>query len=702
MFELTTISLILFITTAFNIVASFISWQRRKTKVGFYFALGMFSVTFWTLAAGFDYAAVPISLKVIFAKLEYVGYNFAFVFFAFFALYYAGYEHWLKDARLKVFFVVVLVSNILLAWTNDWTGWLWVSFTRSEIGENTVIFEHGPGEIWAAVTGYLMILIIILPLWQASRHGSEFSRRQARFIFYGTLLPVAGNLLYLFQPPQFKGVDWSSLSFSLSSILCLLALYGTRFLDIVPIARDQLVSSLSDGMIVLDMQNRIVDINQVAAGMVSSTTEILIGKTLTEVIPLAQPLSLQLPEQEVRTELEFGSTNKRYFDVLVSPLRENLKTVVGRLIIFRDITSRKENELRLLQLTQAVEQSPTSVMITSLSQEIEYVNPRFSMLTGYAYDEAIGKTPGILKSGHTSESIYEEMWQTIRSGRVWQGEFLSKKKNGALYWEQVVMAPVLDSNGQIVNFIAIKQDITERKQAEADLEKRFLEIQELHKNLQETQTQLVEQQRTLAVLDERQRLGRDMHDSVNQSIHSLMLFSDTLIALLQKNQTKKAIDVAERIQESGRQALKEIRLLVYEAQSHLADENIDLVSALEDRLNMVERRVGVRAKISYDDGFVEYCPPAWHENLYWMIMEALNNSLKHAQAHNIKVVIRCAEKELKVEVEDDGTGFDTNQARGGFGMRTMRERAEILGGALSVQSSPGHGTSVNFSVKIGA
>lgn len=702
MFKFTTIAIILFITTAINIVAAYIGWQRRKTKSGMYFALGMAAITLWTLAGGFDYAAVSIPLKVFFAKLEYAGYNTAIAFFALFVLSYAGYERWLEKSMVKVFFLIVPASNILLAWTNGWHGWLWSGFVRSEFGDNTVIFEHGPGYLWAAITGYLLIFIIIIPLWQASRRGSEFSRRQAHLLFWSSLFPVISNLIYVFQPAEFKGVDWTSVTFSVTSLMFVWALYGRRFLDLVPIAREKLVDSLGDGMIVLDMRNRIIDINHSAAGMLESTPENLIGRGFGEVIQLIQPLSERASEEELRTELEFGSTDKLYFDVLISPLHEDRKVVVGRLIIFRDITERKKNELRLLQLTQAVTQSPASVVMTDLKGNIEYVNPQFTLLTGYAYDEVIGKNPNILKSGHTPDGVYQEMWQAITRGKTWQGEFLNKKKNGDLYWEHVVMAPVLDRDGNTLNFIAVKEDITERKQAETDLEQRFLQIQDLHKNLQETQAQLVEQQRTLAALDERQRLGRNMHDSVNQSVHSLMLFSETLIALLQKDQTEKAIHVAERIQESGRQALKEIRLLVYETQFHLPDEHTDLVNALEERLDMVEHRVGIKAEIIYDDGFIEYCPSQWHENLYWMIIEALNNSLKHAQARNVKIIIRCTEKQLKVEVKDDGAGFNPGHARGGFGMRTMRERAEILGGELSVESSLGNGTSMIFMAEIGA
>ncbi len=126
-----------------------------------------------------------------------------------FALTYAGHEDWLKKNPVKAFFWIIPMSNILLAWTNDWHGLLWKSFTRSEFGNNTVIFEHGPGYYWSAITGYLMILIIILPLWQASQRGPELSRRQARLLFIASILSVVSTIIYLLGRPatQRSGLD---------------------------------------------------------------------------------------------------------------------------------------------------------------------------------------------------------------------------------------------------------------------------------------------------------------------------------------------------------------------------------------------------------------------------------------------------------------------------------------------------------------
>jgi len=477
MFQLTPIVLLLFVATLINSIVTVISWRRRKTRVGTYFTYGMLGLTLWTLASAFDYAAVPIPLKVFFATVEAWGYLFAHPMFTLFAISFAGHDDWLEKKWVQFLFLFFPITNILLVTTNSLHSWVWQEFIQST--GNVVIFEHGPGFTWILVNGYLMTLTIIANLWAASRRGAEITRRQARLLLYAILFPQAANLVYLFGIGGVEGVDWTSITFSVTGLLFLRALYGTRLLDLAPIAREKLVGSLGDGMIVVDLQNRIIDVNPAAAKMIGSSPEKLTGKDLAEVVPLVQPLSVQTPEQEIKTELEIGNTDKRYFDVLISPLHESHNAVVGRLIMFRDITHRKENEFRLLQLTQAVEQSPASVLITDLQGNIEYVNPHFTALTGYTLPEVIGKKTSIVKSGQTPDEVYREMWQTILSGQTWRGEFLNKKKNDELYWEHAVIAPVLDHHGRIINFIAIKEDITERKQIEFALrvsEERFRQL----------------------------------------------------------------------------------------------------------------------------------------------------------------------------------------------------------------------------------
>ncbi|MGR3293959.1 MAG: PAS domain-containing sensor histidine kinase [Candidatus Scalindua sp.] len=135
----------------------------------------------------------------------------------------------------------------------------------------------------------------------------------------------------------------------------------------------------------------------------------------------------------------------------------------------RNNTEYKHLEGQLKILSIAVEQSPSTILVTDTSGRIEYVNPKFTQLTGYTYEEAIGQNPRILKTDKTPPEVHECLWKTITSGRAWRGEFCNKKKNGDLYWESASISPVKNSEGTITNFVAVKEDITECKKMEEKL-----------------------------------------------------------------------------------------------------------------------------------------------------------------------------------------------------------------------------------------
>ncbi len=140
------------------------------------------------------------------------------------------------------------------------------------------------------------------------------------------------------------------------------------------------------------------------------------------------------------------------------------------LAVVRDISERKQTEEVLRKLSIAVEQSPASVVITDLDACIQYVNPRFTEVTGYSAEEAIGQNPRIFQSGQTSKEIYLELWDRISRGKTWQGELVNKRKDGELYWEETHIAPVNNSAGEVTHYVAVKTDISERKRIEKELQ----------------------------------------------------------------------------------------------------------------------------------------------------------------------------------------------------------------------------------------
>jgi PAS domain S-box-containing protein len=149
------------------------------------------------------------------------------------------------------------------------------------------------------------------------------------------------------------------------------------------------------------------------------------------------------------------------------------------LVIGSDITDRKNKELEINQLSAGIINTPMSIVITDIDGNIEYVNPYFCSLTGYTFEEVLGQNPRVLQSGNTPREVFTNLWSAILGGDVWDGEFENKKKNGEHYWESARIAPILNDDGIIINFISVKEDITERKkniQKLKDSEKKLQEI----------------------------------------------------------------------------------------------------------------------------------------------------------------------------------------------------------------------------------
>jgi len=147
-------------------------------------------------------------------------------------------------------------------------------------------------------------------------------------------------------------------------------------------------------------------------------------------------------------------------------IRDETGKLIEFLSVGRDITKRKQAEDEIRKLSLAVEESNVSIVITNNTGNIEYVNPYFSELTGYTADEVIGKSPRILQSGLTPKSVYMGLWKMITDGKEWRGEFCNRKKDGELYWESASISPIIDDNNKITHYVAVKTDITERKQSE--------------------------------------------------------------------------------------------------------------------------------------------------------------------------------------------------------------------------------------------
>lgn len=239
----------------------------------------------------------------------------------------------------------------------------------------------------------------------------------------------------------------------------------------------------------VDRQGTITSLNEKALHLLGYSAEELLGQPCTTVsgpdcqsqCGLCPGSDLTLgPLRGVECTMRTRNGEMRTVIKNVELLTDPTGQVSGGVESFVDITERRNVEEQLRKLSSAVEQSPTVVMITDTDGTIEYVNPRFTAVTGYSPEEVIGQKPSLLKSGYTPPSTYEELWETITSGGEWRGEFLNKKKSGELYWEFATILPIKDADGRITHFLGVKEDITARKRAEQALQESLFRTQILY------------------------------------------------------------------------------------------------------------------------------------------------------------------------------------------------------------------------------
>ncbi|MDH4230630.1 MAG: PAS domain S-box protein [Nitrospirota bacterium] len=192
---------------------------------------------------------------------------------------------------------------------------------------------------------------------------------------------------------------------------------------------------------------------------------LLIGLTLERVVSRPARQLAHASEMLAKGNFDTGLPKAR---------SDEIGTLVGSFASMRDEIRGYQAELlrrheSLVKLSHAVEQSPVSIVITDAKGDIEFVNPKFTQITGYTFEEVLGKNPRILKSGETSPEEYKRLWESITSGRIWHGYFHNRKKSGELFWESASISPIQNEDGTITHFVAIKEDITEQKKLEEQL-----------------------------------------------------------------------------------------------------------------------------------------------------------------------------------------------------------------------------------------
>ncbi|MDY7077709.1 MAG: MASE3 domain-containing protein [Chloroflexota bacterium] len=252
-----------------------------------------------------------------------------------------------------------------------------------------------------------------------------------------------------------------------------------------------LFDSASDAIFIHDLTGRFLEVNRVACERLGYSREELLQMTLAD-IDLQESVATMLErieELRQRGQVFFDVTHVRRDGVII-PAELNSRVIEydGNQVVLsiaRDITERKRAEMEVTRLAEVMRQASETIVITDLDGNIVYANPYFEVSTGYTAAEMLGQNPRILKSGHQDQAFYRAFWETIVRGETWRGVFVNRRKDGALYHEEATVFPIKDATGKIINYAAVKWDITKRKQAEDALQQRNRELALLNRVGQE-------------------------------------------------------------------------------------------------------------------------------------------------------------------------------------------------------------------------
>lgn len=368
------------------------------------------------------------------------------------------------------------------------------------------------------------------------------------------------------------------------------------------------------------------------------------------------------------------------------------------LVLIRDVTNETLKERDLLRFYNIIEQSEELILVTDAEGRIMYTNPRFTEITGFEAAELYGLTPSVVNSGKHTRKFFSHLWKTIKSGQSFHGEFTNRKKNGELFYEEKIISPVFDAQGTLINFIATGRDITEKKNTEQRLD--------AYRKLQDYQ--LKRQQRLKSLLlfqgqeEERTRLSRDLHDGIGQILTAIKI---NLESVDTDAIGKKASDRLYVSHELIAEAIQEVRRVSSDlSPSGLHDFGLHAaVKGLVVRLENTMENCSIR----FNSRIADFRYKANVEiGVYRIIQEALNNAVRHSKATRIDLDLVYNDGMLIASVSDNGVGFVEDHAQSalfqvprGKGLNNMKERANIIGGELSVVSKMNAGVLISFQVK---
>ncbi len=453
----------------------------------------------------------------------------------------------------------------------------------------------------------------------------------------------------------------------------------------------------------LDANGRITRINHTELNMLGYTAEEVTGQfawkfvgdekeSRQRVLNKMNGILLPIKSEERIYSRKDGTT----FPALVQEnyLLDSENKIIGIRTTLQDITLLKKAENELRKFSRVVAQSPASVVITSPDGNIEYVNDSFCKISGYNRKEVIGKNPSILKSDFHPNNFYEELWDIILSGKEWKGEILNKKKNGDLYWESQLISPLVNEDGDITNFISIKEDTTDKKKMLTEL----IDAKEMAEVMNKLKSSFL----------------ANMSHELRTPLIGILGYAEILEGELKDTEL---IELARTIKSSGKRLNTTLNNILdiskLESGNQQANlKELDLFKFLREYVKFF-KTVAVEKGLSFNFESGEEILNVFidEEMIITIIDNLLGNAIKYTESGGITLIARREEGEVVIEIKDTGIGvpehlqklifepfrqasegYDRSFEGTGLGLTLVKKYTNLMGGTITLKSKIGEGS----------
>ena len=484
----------------------------------------------------------------------------------------------------------------------------------------------------------------------------------------------------------------------------------------------ELIMRLPIGVLVQGPNAEILINNHAALEMLGISEDQLLGKTSfdpdwnvihedgTEFPGPTHPVPVSIRTAKPVRNIVMGvfrplTKDRVWLLVNAEPFLNEDGTVRDVICTFSNITDRKKDEEHIRKLSKAVEQSPASILITDNNGIIEYVNLTFSRTTGWDFQETVGKNPSFIKSGDTPPETYTSLWNTILSGKNWRGEIQNRRKNGDVYWDSVSISPLFSETGEIINFVSVQEDITERKKLEEAL-------------MRET-VKAVESERLKSAF-----VANISHE-LRTPLNSIIGYTDMIIA---ENSSSEMNSMLNIVRKSGDLLLNIINDImdfskIESGQMQILPVPYSLKALMENisdfiKILTAERKKNIIFRTFIDENISDAVMIDEHRVLQ-ILNNLLSNSVKFTDRGFIDVKIELKKGFIEFSVSDTGKGIsqdyyqhifepfsqedisDTRTFGGtGLGLAICRKLAELMDGSLSFTSSTGPDSGTAFFLRL--